>query len=156
MNVREDFLTAQVSSDLGESLEGHGDVDILRASGAVARQYSTALAVFRLTEQGDKHSMRAAFDGLLAECVKLKIDDQPIHTVSHVLQWMLQRTCPDCHGRKKRLLPMTHKLSGEDCPTCHGTGERPKLAWGNDEHALHERVLQQMGAAAAALKRKLA
>lgn len=156
MSVREDLLSAQESSDLGEVTDGLGDVDWLRASGMVARKYSTALAVWRLTEIGDRAMLRKAFDGLLAECVTLKLTVEPIHTVTHVLQWLLQRVCPACHGRKFELLPgAARHLSEKECGVCQGSGLRPKQGWGDAEHALHEHLMRQQGLAAAALKRKL-
>lgn len=69
-NVPELWVSAQSSADLGED---HDSIDLLRASGAVAQRYGTALSVWRLTEHGDRLELRKAFDGLLAMALRLGI-----------------------------------------------------------------------------------
>lgn len=49
--------------------------------------------------------------------------EDPIHIVGAVLQWWLHKTCPVCHGAKKRIIQGTGRTSSKDCQECKGTGE---------------------------------
>ena len=122
-NVPELWVAAQGSSDLGED---HEAIDLLRASGAVAQRYGTALSVWRLTEHGDKLELRRSFDGLLAMALRLGIKSDPIHVVSAVLMWLM--------------------VGPSDRPTTELTG---------NERDLLEALLQEQRQASSAIRRKL-
>jgi hypothetical protein len=150
----EQLTRAQDSSDLGESHEGPGDVDWIRASGMVAQQHGLALALWRLTELHDRRSLVPVYDGLVTMCGRLGFSSNPVHIVSRVLEWMVQPVCPVCSGRGHPVIPGTPTLSDQPCGACEGTGQRVP-PWGDHERSLYERIKQMQAEAAAALSRKL-
>jgi hypothetical protein len=150
---REEASWARESSDLSE-VEGIGAVDMLRALGAAGRKHPTALLVWRLIDQGDKSVFRKAFDGLLVECVRLKIESDPIHVVSNVLQYLVDPKCRHCRGRCFELAEGAARLSDRPCSECGGTGNRTS-GWGDQEHRLNDWLQAQQALAAAAVTRKL-
>lgn len=150
----EQLIRARESSDLGESVDGHGDVDWLRASGAVAQRHPLALALWRLIEQGDKRALYECYDGMVKVCVNSMGNlTNPVHVVANVLQWMMAPRCDVCHGRGKQLIPGTPTLSDHDCEACNGTGDKPLT--GDHERELYERVTAMRREAAAAIARKM-
>lgn len=150
----EQLTRAQDSSDLGESHEGLGDVDWVRAAGMVGQRHALALDLWRVTELGDGRSLGRVVDGMLLLCRAMGHTSDPYHTVSRVLMWLLRPRCETCCGRGHPVIPGTPTLSDVDCEACAGTGER-NPQWGEHERALYERVKQVQAVAAGALARKL-
>lgn len=148
----EQLIRARESSNLGESVDGPGDVDWLRASGAVAQRHPLALSLWRLIEQGDRRALHASYDGMLRECPVAVTN--PAHVVSSVLLWMLSPRCPVCRGRGKSIIPGTPTLSDHDCEACGGTGDRAP-EWGPHERELYDRVTALRVEAALAIARKM-
>ncbi len=154
MSTLEHYLRAQDSSDLADHAERAGDVDWVRASGMVARQHECAMSVWRVIELGDYRALRPAFDNLMRLCAGHGIDTHPAETVSDVLAWMMEPTCPSCSGRGFELIPGTPTLSDRACGDCGGTGQRAP-AWDDDAKALYDLLKQEQANAAAAIARKM-
>lgn len=148
-------MLARESSDLGDVRGAVGDIDWVRACGMVAQRFGTALAVWRLCEQGERRALHEAFDGLMAMCCRLHVMSDPHAVTSRVLQWMLDPRCPECHGRKFTLMHGAPKLSEQPCPACEGAGMRSRAEWGEHEFALHDALLADQARAAAAIRAKL-
>lgn len=148
----ERLLQARESSDLGESVDGYGDVDWLRASGAVAQTHGLALALWRLLEQREKRVLSMVFDALV-ELVPVGCTSRSM-VVSNVLTWLLDPLCHPCQGRGFAVIPGTPVLSATECPSCAGSGESAP-EWGDIERELYRRVLALQSAAAGAVSKKL-
>lgn len=155
MNVAEQLVHARTSADLGESPDGRGAVDWLRACGSVAHKHRTAMLVWQLTEQRDGSALSDAVKGMLVWCIQLGIKHNPIETVSHVLTWLADPVCKTCHGRRFTLIPGTSTLSDHACPDCNGVGQRPQHDWGADELLLYARLQRDQAEAVAAFRQKL-
>jgi hypothetical protein len=56
------------------------------------------------------------------KAIEWEIDDPEITAVA-VLIWWLDKTCPECQGRKWRVVLGTPSLSGKVCGRCRGCGE---------------------------------
>lgn len=152
----EQLLRAHESSDLGEGIECHGDVDWLRAAGAVGQngRHRLALAVWRLTEEGDKRALYECYDGMVREVVAVGVLSNPVHVVANVLQWMVAPRCKCCQGRGHPVIAGTPTLSDQVCPDCNGTGDAVPH-WGDHERALYEKVRDLQRQAAAAIAKKM-
>lgn len=143
------LIRARESRDLGESRNGQGDVDWLRASGYVAQRHPLALALWRLIEQGDRSELAHCYHGMVHECVNMGNPSNPVHTVCAVLDWMVSPRCPACKGRGRLVIPGSPVLSDLHCDECHGRGDRQLR--GRHERALYSRVLRLRRDAARAI-----
>lgn len=150
----EQLLRAHESSDLGESVDGTPDVDWLRAAGMVGQHHALALAVWRLTEEGDKRALHEAYDGMIKIVVGMGNITNPVHVVASVLDWMVKPRCKVCSGRGHPVIPGTPTLSDQACEPCNGTGDRVP-PWGDHEKELYERVKDLQRQASASIVKKL-
>lgn len=150
MSRREDVALAHTTSDLGDLVDQHGSIDVIRAIGAVGQRFGLALDIWRLVDEGDRKALRPVFDGLLAVCHRLGIKSDPIHVVSNVIAYLFDPKCKTCGGRGQLFdqpLPV-------ECPDCAGSGNRP-TGWGEHEMRLDDWITQEQRQAAAAISRKL-
>lgn len=145
----EALMHAQLSRDLGEAVEGIGDVDWLRASGMVGRRHPVALAVWRLVELQDRRAFPEALRGVLALALRLDLDE-PVMSTSAVLQYLTDSLCRACRGRGFAVVPGTPYLGDEACQDCGGGGRRDP-GFSEDEDRLHEAVKRLQREAAAAV-----
>lgn len=81
-----------------------------------------------------------------------EIEDS-VHVVGAVLQWWLHKTCPVCHGVKKRVVQGTGRTSSKDCHKCKGTGEA-KVPRGWAGRKMLGYMNESMRAASAGLRQK--
>jgi hypothetical protein len=95
-----------------------GDVDWLRAAGAIGAAHSLALAAWRLVELGDRRTAAEVFGGLWAEALKLEL---PVEAVYGVAAYLVDPRCPACGGRGAAVVPNTPMLAAEKCTACEGT-----------------------------------
>lgn len=149
----EQLTRAQQSRNLGEAIEGHGDVDWLRASGMVAQRHAVALAVWRLVELRDARSLQESFVGLTALGMRMGLDEPP-RVALDVLRWIADPVCRHCYGRGYEAVMGTPHLSAIQCGACGGSGLRPN-GWDDDAAGLAERLKDVQRQAAAAIMRKL-
>lgn len=81
------------------------------AEETAARWYANELHLLML----GLRTLPAVRDALVAH-------DGDVHIVAKVLQWWLDPRCPDCQGRRQRVIAGTGRMGSKNCGTCHGTG----------------------------------
>lgn len=96
------------------------------AQHARAQWYATALR-----ELGMQLPSYPAAHAALAEWLGAGPDNAGTVAASTLLYWLHPR-CPECMGRKRRVVEGTGRLSQAKCGECHGTGlaQLPYAGWG--------------------------
>lgn len=153
----EQLHRAETSSDLGENHEGLGDVDWLRAAGAVGQRFPLALATWRLVGSRDLSSVREAVNHCVVWLSKRgqgKSSSGLLETTGTVLAWMFDPVCHPCGGLGFEKIPGTTTLSETPCSVCHGEGKRARN-FSSAGHDLYEHILDQQRQAAQAINQKL-
>lgn len=150
------LMEAMSSHNLAEGIgDNLVDVDWIRAAGMAGQTHSTAIAVWQFAQLGERRALRAAFDGVVAEAVKLGITSDPTFATSRVLEYLASPSCPHCKGRGFELMAGQPVLSDKACSHCDGTGIRSREHWRDAEKALFDRLLELQQAAAGAIIRKM-
>lgn len=150
---RERLAEAQWSRDLGEAEEGElGDVDIVRAMGAVAQVNDLGVILWRVRYGGATRELRSLAEKLVSLMDRHQRDSSVVATV---LEHWLGGICRACHGRGYEVVPGTPMLSDVICPSCHGTGKTELIGAGVDGEWLLEQMAASERLMAAAVMRKL-
>jgi len=148
MTAKERISSAQTSKNLGEvNVEEVGDIDIVRACGAVGQSNPLGLSIWRWRYAGDQREAFNVAEGLVAEGHSKTL-------VFRVLAHLANDVCGHCEGRGYVLLPGVPVLSDELCLHCQGTGRRPLK--GDAERDLLEKIARLEREVAAAVMKKLA
>lgn len=121
---------ALVSSDL--SMTAHrGDADFVAALGFASRTYPIASSLIRMYLARDPKSVSEARSAA-ADMARIAARRQGVILRTHeivkigrqALDYVVDKTCPRCHGTKYELIPGTKCLSVTECLACHGDGRR--------------------------------
>lgn len=140
MGLRERISEAQTSDNLGESISGLGDVDVIRACGMVSKQQPLGMSLWRLKYSDLWEEARNALDGLTMMLVKRRKLPASVarSAAERVLAHWVGDRCDACHGQGYELMRGAPTLSDTPCPVCKGDGKL-KLADADQ----HEVWLQQ-------------
>lgn len=121
---------ALVSSDL--SMTAHrGDADFVAALGYASRTYPIASPLIRMYLARDPKAVTEARK-VAADMARIAARRQGVilraremvEIGQQALRYVLDKTCPRCHGTKYELIPGTKCLSVTECLACHGDGRR--------------------------------
>lgn len=147
----ERLILAEESSDLSEAHgEALGDVDYLRAAGAVAQNHSLALLLWRVVD-GNMKGLHALVTEVMREATRLGIEDVERVSVS-VVDRFIRPACPACYGRGKKVFEGAPVLSDDPCGPCAGGGIR---LLDPEALRLYDRVSAISAAARGEISRKL-
>lgn len=124
------LLPAMVSRDL--SVTNHLDnAHFVAALGYASKEYPIASPLIRMYLANDKgavHEARAmAYDMAkkAAQRQRLRLSMAELVTIGRTaLGYVVNKTCPRCHGTKFELIPGTSCLGKIACKSCHGDGRR--------------------------------
>lgn len=87
----------------------------------------------------------------LLRYVQAKDWEEGEHLVASIVQRFLSPVCPECEGRKQRVVPGTGRLGRKLCGACKGTGEA-KVGYGGKGYRLLEYINSCTRSAAADLR----
>ena len=124
------LLPALVSSDL--SVTSHLDnAHFVAALGYASTDYPIASPLIRMYLAHDKgavHEARAMACDMAkkaAQRQRLRLSLAELVTIGRMaLDYVVNKTCPRCHGTKFELIPGTSCLGKNVCKACHGDGRR--------------------------------
>lgn len=160
MTARERIATAQISDNLGEVLQGIGDIDIIRACGLVAANHPIGMSLWRLKYACAEREAAVAASSL----VQLVLHRWPLleggadaarTLVESVLAYWMFDSCPACEGRGYLTVPGTPMLSDEQCGACHGQGRLPMAETSEPATWLLDQIARLERAAAGEIMRRL-
>lgn len=127
MGIKERIITSQTSSNLGEVIEGDmGDIDMIRACGAVAATNPLGISLWRLKYSNDAKEFPFVvreLRHLVERYGKAKGIAAADHLVTRVLKFWFDDTCHECNGMGFELMEHAPVLSEKACKHCHGTGK---------------------------------
>lgn len=148
MTQKERIVSAQTSSNLGESLVNDlGDIDVIRACGMAGQSNPLGLSIWRWRYAGDTREVWKVAEGLVAQ-------GHPALLVMRVLRHLEDDVCKVCMGRGFGLIEDAPVLNDQQCIDCRGTGRIP--IQGEAEHALAEKITSLEREVAASIMRRLA
>lgn len=124
------LLPALVSSDL--SVTNHLDnAHFVAALGYASKDYPIASPLIRMYMAHDKgavHEARAMACEIAkkaAQRQRVRLSLSELVTIGRMaLDYVVNKTCPRCHGTKFELIPGTSCLGKTVCKACHGDGRR--------------------------------
>lgn len=131
----ERIARAYESSDL--SMVSHErsnlrDVDVLTATGLVARRTSLSASVMSVHTGGNVTALKRARESVIGLVRKLNIKRRwqlEEHSIVRVAELALVHhvspACRHCHGRGYYVIPGTPALSERQCSHCKGSGVHP-------------------------------
>ena len=157
MNMKTRFVQSQTSSDLAERPDkGISDVDIVRATGAVAQKNPTGVALWRLKYSNDK----GAFPKVVEELTDMMVKRGSVRVtaralVEQTLMHWLNDICQSCHGRGFEVYMGTPVLSENPCQACDGSGKAPFFKAGEGSVFLEETISRLEREVGGAIMRKL-
>lgn len=119
MGKAERLAEAQGSDDLGEKPNALGDVDFVRATGAVSMSDPLGVSFWRWRYGGSPRDVIPLAQMLLDR-------GHTLEAVTAALRWLATDTCPACQGRRYERLYALPVLSDILCAPCGGTGKTPR------------------------------
>lgn len=124
------LLPALLSSDL--SVTDHLDnAHFVAALGYAGKDYPIASPLIRMYLAHDKaavHEARRVACDMASQAarrqgVRLRMADL-VAVGRTALDYVVNKTCPRCHGTKYELISGTNRLGDHPCRACHGDGRR--------------------------------
>jgi len=131
----ERITRAHESSDLSMDsweLNNLKDIDVLTATGMVARRTSLSASIMGLQSGGSVTALKRARESVVGLVRKLNIKrrwqlDEPaiVRVAELALVHHVSPACRHCHGRGYYVIHGTPTLSGRNCSHCKGSGVHP-------------------------------
>jgi hypothetical protein len=153
---RDRIATAQVSDDLGEVPESEiGDIDFIRAAGAVGLALPIGVSLWRLKFGGDGKEFLPAVSGL-AELFGRRGFEDCAELVGQVVWHWCHDVCNPCLGRGYEKVPGAPVLAARQCKYCGGSGRTEFPNPSDLARQIQEKIAQYERQVGAAIMRKLA
>jgi hypothetical protein len=155
MTSRQRIASAQNSGNLAERPDGIGDIDVVRACGAVAVSMPLGVSLWRLKYGGDGRELAAVFEGLADKARRKGFEGDVAALVARVVRHWIDDVCHPCKGRGYELIAGTPMLSDVACGSCKGKGRTELQDADEAARWLQDTIASLERQVAAAIMRKL-
>ena len=122
---------ALVSADMTSVVGHRGDADFVGALGFASRTYPIASPLVRMYlahDQAAVHEAKEKACDMARRAARRQGLTLSLREVSDIgrkaLEYVVDKTCPRCHGTKFELIPGTTCLGITECKACHGDGRK--------------------------------